>query len=103
MLAPKSLPKQFASGLVETACPRCDREGEVPFGQVCTLCQREINRKAKRIARLVALVSTAVVGLYAHWRLPPDQTFRMVGAVAVFMWYAFSYTAVSRAARQLLR
>jgi hypothetical protein len=103
MLAPTSLQKQFASGLVETACPRCGQEGEVSFGEVCINCQRDISRRAKRIARWGALLSTGLVGLYAHWRLPDDQTARMVGAVSVLMWYALSYTVASRAARHLLR
>lgn len=103
MLAPKSLPKRFASGLVETECPRCARVGEVPFGRVCTTCQHEINRRAKRIARWVALLSTGLVGLYAHLQLPTDQTSRLVGVVSVLLWYTFSYTAASRAARHLLR
>ena len=103
MLAPKSLPKQFASGLVESACPRCAREGEVPFGEFCTSCQREIHRRAKRIARWVALLSAGLVGVYAHLQLPDDPNSRVVGVVSVLMWYAFSYTAAIRAARQLLR
>lgn len=103
MLAPTSLQKQFASGLVETECSRCGWKGEVPFGQVCIGCQREINRRAKRIARWVALVSTGFVGFYAHLQLPDDETARLVGAVSVLVWYVFSYTAASRASRLLLK
>ena len=103
MLAPTSLQKPFVSDLVETECSRCGREGEVPFGQVCVGCQREIGRRARRIARWVALLSTGLVGLYAHLQLPDDQTSRFVGAVSVLMWYVFSYAAVSRSARLILK
>lgn len=103
MLAPKNLLKQFATGLVETECPRCGSEVEVPFGQVCQSCRLAVTRRAKRIARWTALVTTAAVGIYAHLRMPDDPTSRTIGAVAVLLWYAFSYTAVVRAARLLLK
>ncbi|MFQ5549743.1 MAG: hypothetical protein ACE5FJ_00730 [Gemmatimonadales bacterium] len=76
---------------------------ELPFGALCSTCRTEIDRKAVRIARTVALISTMAVGLYAHLSLPESETARTVGAVAVVLWFALSYTAVVRAARLLLK
>lgn len=103
MLVPGSFQTPFAGGLRESECPRCHKEADLPFGSICPACKLEIEKRARRIARIVSLVSTAAVGLYIHLNLPEDQVARMVGAVSAVLWYVFSYQAAKRAAGLLLK
>ena len=49
----------------------------------------QIDRRARKAARLVALVSTLVVGLYVFIRVPADDRARLVGAAAVLIWFGY--------------
>lgn len=89
-------------GLIEHECPRCGREVELPFGALCRECLQQIERRARRLGRRVALVTTAVLGTYLILRLPPDPTARLVGAAAVLAWYVLTRSIVTRTARQFL-
>jgi hypothetical protein len=55
---------------------------ELPLGELCGACRQEIERRASRIGRLAALVSTIVVGIYVLVRMPAEPTPRMVGAAS---------------------
>lgn len=90
-------------GLLEHECPRCGREVELPFGALCHACVQEIDARARRLGRRVALVTTAALGAWILWRMPPDPTARLVGAAAVLAWYILTRTIVTRTARQFLR
>jgi hypothetical protein len=90
-------------GLIEHQCPRCVQPVELPLGELCPTCVRERARRANRIARLVALTTTGVVGLYVLLRVPPDPTARLVSGISVAVWYLLSYLVVKRMLREFLR
>ncbi len=91
----------FVAGLLEHECPRCHRPVELPFGTLCRACRGEIERKAARLAHLVAGLSTAGLALYALLRLPPDPRARLMVGLAVAVWYVLVKLTVQRAAREL--
>ncbi len=89
-------------GLREHECPRCRRPVDLPLGAICTPCQRDIQRRAARIARTVALLSTIVLGAYVLLRVPPDPTARLVSGAAVAIWYLLTNLVVRRILREFL-
>lgn len=89
--------------LVEHECPRCRRPVELPLGELCGVCRQQIERRAGRIGRLVALVTTVAVGIYVMVRMPPEPTPRMVGAISVAIWYLLTYLVVKRVLREYLK
>jgi hypothetical protein len=103
MLRQPNLGTPSLGGLVEHECPRCHRPVELPFGEICGTCQGEITRRANRVARLVAMVSTAAVGIYVMLRVPPDPTARAVSGASVAAWYLLTYMIAKRVAREALR
>ena len=62
-----------------------------------------LERRASRIARLVAIGTTAVLALYVAWTLPVERTARLVGAASVLLWYVFTFLIVKRVAREWLK
>ncbi len=88
--------------LVEHECPRCHREVTLPFGALCDRCRAELDRRARRIARWVALGTTVLVALYVLWRVPPEPTPRLVSAIAIAVWYMLSRRVAFRVAREWL-
>ena len=86
----------------ERECPRCHRPVDLPLGALCRECRQEIERRARRLGRLVAASTTALLAIYLLLRLPPDPRGRVVGAMAVGVWYLLSNMVVRRAARELL-
>jgi hypothetical protein len=88
------------AGLREHECPRCHREVELPLGDLCAACEREINTRAGRVARWVSLVTMLVFGIYATAVLPLDRTARMVGAAATVAWYLIVRRVTLQVARQ---
>jgi small basic protein len=87
------------SGLDERECPRCHRAVDLPLGALCGHCRAQIERRARKAARIVSLVSTAVVAAYVALRMPDDQTARLVGAAGVIVWFFVSYAVVRRTMR----
>lgn len=86
----------------ERECPRCHQPVDLPLGEICPACRHAIERRAARIARLVALLSTAAVGVYVLLRVPPDPTARMVSAAAVAVWYLLTTLVARRVLREFL-
>ena len=99
MLQPGSSQTPLNAGLIEHECPRCHRAVELPLGRLCETCRTTIERRARRAARVVALVSTAAVGLYIFVPVPLDNRVRLVGIMGVAMWYVLS----NRVTRQVMR
>ena len=71
------------------------------MGEVCAKCTRDVARKASRIGRLVAIVTTLLVVGYLMLTLravaPASQTAaRTVGAVAAVAWYVLTFRIVQR-------
>ena len=88
---------------VERECPRCHRSVELPVGQICAECRREIARRAARLGRRVALGTTAPMALYVWLRMPNLPIARVVGVIGVAAWYVLSYLVVKRIAEQYLQ
>jgi len=69
---------------------------------------RDVTRRAARLGRGVALLTTLLLAGYLMLALrvvPPDarQTARTVGAVAAVAWYLLTYRIVKRIAVEWLR
>ncbi len=103
MLRRWNLRTPLVAGLVEHECPRCHREVELPLGQLCGTCATEIERRARRTARIVAGLSTVAVGLYIFIPYPTDERARLVGMAGVAIWYVLSNMAMRRVMRQWQR
>ena len=69
---------------------------------ICPRCRQEIERRARRLAHLVALATTAALALYVMLRLPADRQGRLMSALAVVLWYILVKLVVQRSARELL-
>jgi hypothetical protein len=76
---------------------------ELPLGELCRACRQDIERRANRAGRLVALASTIVVGIYVLVRMPAEPTPRMVGAASIAIWYLLTYLVVRRVMREYLK
>ncbi len=87
--------------LTEHECPRCRQPVELPLGEICGACRTSIERRAGRIGRLVALIST--VGLAIYVLLPEERTARLVGAMSIGIWYLLTYLVVKRILREYLK
>ena len=103
MLRRWNSPTPFAGGLVEHQCPRCHRAVELPLGALCGSCLSQIERRAARWGSRVALVTTALLGLYVYFRMPPEPLARRVGILAVGIWFGLSNMVVRRAVRELAK
>ncbi len=67
------------------------------------MCRQTIERRARRYARLFAMVSTAALGVYVLLRVPQEPTARMVSGVAVAAWYLLTYLIARRVLREYRR
>lgn len=103
MLRPPSSRTPWPGVWRERECPRCHRPVELPLGQLCPACRRAIEARARRIARLVAAVTTLGVGVWVVLRVPPDPTARLVGGMGIAIWYLLTNLVLRRALRELLR
>ena len=79
----------------------------IAVGGLCAPCVQDITRKASRIGRLTAIVTTLLLGGYVILTLrsvaPAWQaTARIVGAVAVVVWYLLTYRIAKRIALEWL-
>jgi len=93
----------FAGVLRERECPRCHREVELPFGELCRQCRAELERRATRIARRAALLSTALLALYLFLRIPRERVVTTVAAGAAAVWYLLSYLVARKIAREFVK
>lgn len=93
----------FAGLLVEHECPRCGSEVELPLGEICGSCWSEIERRAGKLARLVAISTTLGLAAYVYLRMPPDATSRLVGLSAIVAWYIITGLVTKRIVREVLK
>jgi hypothetical protein len=76
---------------------------DLPLGDLCDACGREIARRAARVARWVSLVTTLAFGVYVMAALPPLQMPRLVGAAATATWFLVTRRIVQRVAGEWFR
>lgn len=107
------LPQQSSLGLwpggSSHPCALCGEiTAGIALGEMCARCTKDVTRKASRIGRLVAIVTTLLVAGYVMLTLrglaPAWQaTARTVGAVAVVAWYLLTVRIVQRIALEWLK
>ncbi len=64
-------------------------------------CRREIERRARRIGRLVSLSTTLVLAVYVYFRMPEEPTARIVGAASILVWYLLTGAVTRRIMREM--
>jgi len=61
-----------------------------------------LERRASRVARLVAIGTTAPLAVYVALTLPVERTARIVGAASVLLWYV-TFLIAKRVTLEFLR
>ena len=108
MLRPPTSPGLWP-GASSHPCARCGEiTAGIALGELCAKCTRDVTRKASRIGRLMAIVTTLLVAGYLMLTLrsvaPAWQTTaRTVGAVATVAWYLLTVRIVQRIALEWLK
>ena len=108
MLRPLSSPGLWPAGS-SNPCARCGQPtaGIAP-GDLCAACARDVTRKASRIGRLAAIVTTLLLAGYLMLTLrstplASQSTARIVGAVSAVAWYLLTFRIVQRIAFEWLK
>ena len=102
MLLRPSSPAPWLSGLGPShPCAKCgtDTPG-IAIGGLCANCTRLLERRASRVARLVAIGTTAPLAVYVALTLPVE---RIVGAASVLLWYVLTFLIAKRVTLEFLR
>jgi len=98
VLRPTSSPAPWPVG-PKHPCAGCGEfVAGIVIGGLCPRCERLARRKAARIGRLAAIVTTLPLAAYVAWSLPPDRTARLVGAASVVLWYVLTFLIAKRVA-----
>ena len=84
-------------------CARCGTlTPGIPVGGLCRDCAHIVTRRAVRIARWVAMGTTAPLAVYVTLTLPPTAHARILGAAAVVAWYVLTARIARRIAWEWL-
>jgi len=85
-------------------CAKCGEfVAGIAIGGLCPSCARAVERRAARLARLVAIATTLPLAGYVAWSLPTDRTARLVGAGSVVLWYVLTFLIGKRIALEWLK
>ncbi len=103
MLRRSSSQTPLSGALIEHECPRCHQPVQLPLGELCAECRRDIERRAGRLGRLIAAVSTILIAIYVVVRMPADPTARLVGAMSIVVWYLLTFLVAKRVLREYLK
>ncbi len=91
-------------GLPEVPCARCgERIAGLPWGELCPACRTQRQRRASRLANRISLAATVLMGLYVAFRMPPDPTARLYGAIAVLATYIIVRRIAARVALETMQ
>lgn len=102
MLPRPSLPG-LSSGGSSHLCARCGTlTPGIPVGGLCRECAQIVARRAGRIARWVAMGTTAPLAVYVTLTLPATANARILGAAAVVAWYVITTRIARRIAWEWL-
>ena len=95
----------WSSGLGPShPCAKCgEYVAGFAVGGLCASCTRLLQRRAARIARLVAIGTTLPLAVYVAWSLPVERTARLVGAGSVLLWYVLTFLIAKRVAWEWLK
>lgn len=72
-------------------------------GGICSECWAEVVRRAGRISRWVAMGTTLPLALYMTLSLPATRSARLMGLVAVLVWYLLSSLIAKRVALEWMK
>ena len=75
----------------------------IAIGGLCANCTRLLQRRATKIARLVAIGTTIPLAVYVALALPVERTARLVGAVSVLLWYVLTFLIAKRVTLEWLK
>lgn len=90
-------------GWREVPCVECKTPTEgIDFGERCRECMRTRKKKAGRIARRSALVSTAVAGAWVLFNIPASPTGRFYSALSIPITYLLVHMIVDRFAMEIM-
>ena len=97
LLRPNS-PAPWSSGLGPShPCAKCGTDtAGIAIGGLCANCTRLLNRRASKVARLVALGTTVPLAVYVALALPVEPTARLVGVASVLLWYVLTFLIAKR-------
>jgi len=90
---------RLLAGSPEAPCSRCGaRTAGLALGDRCPDCNRQLRRRASRLAGRISLLATLLVALDVYFRMPPVPPLRIYGAIAVLATYVLVRQIVSRVA-----
>ena len=91
------------SGLPEVPCAKCGkRVPGLAWTELCPECRWEREARARRVSSRVALVATALMGLYVFLRVPATASLRLYAAIAVIATYVIVRRIATRLAMEFL-
>lgn len=78
-------------------CVQCDRrEVGLAWGEYCSVCRRERERRAGRIAQRIAIGGALLLAAWLIWRTPNAFLARLFGAASVLLLYVILRRIVAR-------
>lgn len=87
----------------EVPCVQCERrERGLAWGELCTVCRRERERRARRVARYVSGAAGLLTAIWVAFRVPAQLTQRIYAGIAVLAVYALVRKIVFRVAVEFL-
>lgn len=72
-------------------------------GDLCRDCTLGVRKRAGKIGRWAAMLTTLPLAIYITVTLPPAPTARMLSAGVVLAWYALTFLIVKRTAWEWLK
>ena len=86
------------------ACAKCgEMVPGLAVGGICSECWAKLVRRARRIARWVAIGTTLPLAVYMTLSLPRGGSSRIVGAVTVLVWYMLTSLIARRVALEWMK
>ncbi|MFI5209924.1 MAG: hypothetical protein ACHQ2E_05725 [Gemmatimonadales bacterium] len=90
---------RLLAGSPEAPCTRCGaRIAGLALGDRCPDCNRQLRRRASRLAGRISLLATLLVALDVYFRMPQMPLLRIYGAIAILATYVLVRQIVSRVA-----
>ncbi len=84
-------------------CVQCERrEVGLAWGDYCSVCRAERERRANRVARRVGIAGAAVLAGWLIWRTPNEFVPRLFAAASVLLLYVVLRRVAARVALELM-
>ena len=85
----------------DVPCIRCGtRNPANRWGELCVRCNREVEERGRRVARLVAPVAALLVAVWVFLTVPAELAPRFYGTIGILLTYLLARRITSRAAAQ---